>query len=173
MKKRRTLAIVTMVALSLAACGNKEEQLDVSTATVSLEEAVETFHHTYSNAKLSSIELSEEKSKLMYSIDGFDETSEYTVHINESNEVAHQEEEKREPNEQYQELVLADYITVKDALAKAAQATEVNDLTATGWSLETENGTVVYSVQFEDAQKEVEVMLDAKTGEQLFVETDN
>lgn len=95
------------------------------------------------------------------------------MQINEENKVDRKKEEARENDEQYQELVLTDYITAEDALTKAAEVPEVKDLIATNWSLDTENGAVVYSVNFEDAKKEVEVMLDAKTGEQLYVEVEN
>lgn len=170
--KKILFGMLIIVVLGLTACG-KEEQLDVTNMSLSVEEALETFHNTYSNVKLSAIEVTEERSKLVYEIDGFDDTKEYTVQVSEENEVDHKKEEARENDEQYQELVLTDYLTAEDALSRAAQVSETKDLIPTSWSLDTENGTVVYSINFEDAKKEVEVTLDAQTGEELFVELDD
>lgn len=70
--------------------------------------------------------------------------------------------------------MLDDYITAEEALSTASEASETEGITARAWSLEFENGSPVYEINFEDmGSREVDVYIDAESGEQLHVEVDD
>lgn len=183
-----------LISLSLAACGNNDDNAvdnnnsstnengsttknklrPVTEASLSLADARQTFDKTFKSVKLSSIELDESNFKFTYDFEGFDDSKEYKMEIDESNKIVAQEEDPRDnDDDDYQELILDDYIAPDEALSKGAEASETKDLTATSWKLEFDAGVPKYEVKFEnEANKEVEVTLDAKTGEQLHIEVD-
>lgn len=207
MKKWQLLGAASVLALTLAACGNDDKSTSngdnsavespdkkdtsstndsndnastvvdkraVKDAPLALDEALSTFDETYKGAKISSIELDESNRQFTYDIEGFDDTKEYSAEIGEDNNVIEKKEEKRDKSDDYQELMLDDYLTAEEAIDKASTASEVGDLAATSWALEYDDDekAAVYQVKFENTKDEVEVTLDAKTGDQLHVEKD-
>ncbi|MEK4299803.1 PepSY domain-containing protein [Oceanobacillus sp. FSL W8-0428] len=150
------------------------DDLDLTNVSLTVEDAMEAFHDHFPGSSLSSIQLDEEKGELVYDIDGYDDTMEYSVEINQSGDVISEEKEQKESDEQYDELVLADYISAEEALSTASEAPETDGITARGWSLEFENGSPIYEINFEDmGSQEVDVYIDAESGEQLHVEVDD
>lgn len=216
MKKWQLLGTASVLALTLAACGNDDKSTSdgdntavespnkqdnsstnsnvdsndnnasddnsstvvdkraVKDAPLALDEALATFDETYKGAKISSIELDESNRQFTYDIEGFDDNNEYSAEIGEDNNVIEKKEQKRDTNDDYQELMRDDYITPEEAIDKASTASEVGDLVATSWALEYDDDekTAVYQVKFENTKDEVEVTLDAKMGDQLKVEKD-
>lgn len=145
----------------------------VADAPLSLEEAKKTFESTYQNADISSIELDEDNGQFFYEIKGIDAKKEYEVKIDENNKVVEQKEEKRDMNDDEQKLMLDDYVTAEKAIDTAQSQSEANGLTPSSWSLDHEKGQAQYQVNLEDGQKEVEVTIDAKTGDKIAVEVDD
>lgn len=215
MKKWQLLGTASVLALTLAACGNDDKSTSdsdntavespdkentsstnsnndsndndnnnddnsstvvdkraVKDAPLALDEALATFDETYKGAKISSIELDESNRQFTYDIEGFDDKKEYSVEIGEDNNVIEKNEENRDKGDDYQELMRDEYITPEEAIDKASKASEVGDLAATSWSLDYDEKAAVYQVKFENTKDEVEVTLDAKTGDQLNVEKD-
>lgn len=217
MKKWQLLGTASVLALTLAACGNDDKSTSdgdntavespdkentsstnsnndsndnddnnddnsstavdkraVKDAPLALDEALATFDETYKGAKISSIELDESNRQFTYDIEGFDDKKEYSVEIGEDNNVIEKNEENRDKGDDYQELMRDEYITPEEAIDKASKASEVGDLAATSWSLDYDDDekAAVYQVKFENTKDEVEVTLDAKTGDQLNVEKD-
>ena len=152
---------------------NKDD-LDLTSVSLSAEDAMDAFLEHFPGSSLSSIQLDEENGELVYDIDGYDDSMEYSAEIDQSGDVIAEEREQIESDEQYNELVLGDYITAEEALSIASEASETEGITARGWSLDFENGSPVYEINFEDmGSQEVDVYIDAESGEQLHVEVDD
>ncbi|GIO23381.1 PepSY domain-containing protein [Oceanobacillus sp. J11TS1] len=152
--------------------GNND--VDLTSASLTMVDAISAFQEKFPDAKVSSIQLEEEKGELVYDIDGYDDSKEYSAEINQSGEIVAEEEEQKDANDRYEELVLADYITAEEALSTASEAPEADGITPRSWSLEFENDSPVYEVNFEDSgSEEVDVYIDAVSGEQLHVEVDD
>ncbi|MCT1902608.1 PepSY domain-containing protein [Oceanobacillus sojae] len=148
--------------------------LDLTSVSLSVEDAVSAFQEKFTDARVSSIQLDEERGELVYDIDGFDDSMEYSAEINQSGEIIAEEQEQQDADDRYEELALDDYITAEEALSTASEASEADGITARGWSLEFENGSPVYEINFEDmGSQEVDVYIDAESGEQLHVEVDD
>ncbi|WP_193064038.1 PepSY domain-containing protein [Oceanobacillus oncorhynchi] len=148
--------------------------VDLTSVSLSAEDAMDAFLEHFPGSSLSSIQLDEENGELVYDIDGYDDSMEYSAEIDQNGDVISEEREQIESDEQYNELVLGDYITAEEALSTASEAPETEGITARGWSLEFENGSPVYEINFEDmGSQEVDVYIDAESGEQLHVEVDD
>lgn len=148
--------------------------LDLTSVSLSVEDAVSAFQEKFTDARVSSIQLDEARGELVYDIDGFDDSMEYSAEINQSGEIIAEEQEQQDADDRYEELALDDYITAEKALSTASEASEADGITARGWSLEFENGSPVYEINFEDmGSQEVDVYIDAESGEQLHVEVDD
>ncbi|WP_152655957.1 PepSY domain-containing protein [Oceanobacillus sp. CFH 90083] len=155
-----------------AADGN--DALDLTNVSLSVEDAVSAFQENFPDTRVSSIQLDEERGELVYDIDGFDDSMEYSAEINQAGEIIAEEQEQQDSDDRYEELVLADYVTAEEALATASEAPETEGITAKSWSLEFENGSPEYEINFEDmGSQEVDVYIDAVSGEQLHVEVDD
>lgn len=145
----------------------------VTDAPLSLDEAKKTFEATYSSADISSIELDEDNGQFFYEIQGIDADNEYEVKIDENNKVVEQKKEKRDANDNEEKLMLDDYVSVENAIDTAQSQSEADGFTPTHWSLDTERGQAQYQVNLENGQQEVEVTIDAKTGDKIAVEVDD
>ncbi|WP_440895273.1 PepSY domain-containing protein [Amphibacillus sp. Q70] len=153
---------------------NENDSFDLTSAALSVEEAINVFQENFPDTSISSIQLEEEHGELVYDIDGYDDTTEYSAEISQAGEVIAQEQEQKEADDQYNELMINDYITAEEALSAASEASETNGITPRSWSLEFENGNPIYEINFEDpGSQEVEVYIDAQSGEQLHVEVDD
>lgn len=197
MRQYKLSFVIVVMAIGLIACGtnnnndndtnsdvsteNINNQSDGSTSTQSVEdvqltseEAMQIFTDTFTGAATSSIELDEHNFEYTYEIEGFDDAKEYKAEIDLEKNVINQEEENRENDDNYQELVFDDYVSHEEALSTASEVQEVQDLIPTSWKLEIDDGVATYEIEFEnDNQKDVTVVIDAKTGEQLTVEVDD
>lgn len=145
----------------------------VTDAPLSLNEALKTFEATYNSADISTIELDEDNGQFFYEIQGIDANNEYEVKIDESNKVVEQSKEKRDANDDEKKLILDDYVTVENAIDTAQSQPEADGFTPTSWSLDTERGQAQYEVKLENGQQEVEVTIDAKSGDKIAVEVDD
>lgn len=197
MRQYKLSFLIVVMTVGLIACGtnnnndtdtnsdvsteNTNNQQEGSTSPQSVEdvqltpeEAMQIFTDTYTAAAISSIELDEHNFEYTYEIEGFDDAKEYKAEIDLEKNVIDQEEENREKDDNYQELVFDDYVSHEDALSTASQAQEVQELVPTSWKLEIDDGIATYEIEFEnDNQKDVTIVIDAKTGEQLAVDVDD
>ncbi|OEH54456.1 hypothetical protein AQ616_11910 [Oceanobacillus sp. E9] len=197
MRQYKLSFLIIVMTIGLIACGtnnnndtdtnsdapteNNNNQQEGSTSPQSVEdvqltpeEAMQIFTDTYTGAAISSIELDEHNFEYTYEIEGFDDAKEYKTEIDLEKNMIDQEEENREKDDNYQELVFDDYVSHEDALSTASQAQEVQELVPTSWNLEIDDGVATYEIEFEnDNQKDVTIVIDAKTGEQLTVDVDD
>ncbi|WP_080875646.1 PepSY domain-containing protein [Oceanobacillus timonensis] len=153
---------------------SENDAVDLTNVSLSVEDAISAFQEKFPDTRVSSIQLDEERGELVYDIDGFDDSMEYSAEINPSGEIIAEEQEQQDADDRYEELMLDDYITAEEALSTASEASEAEGITARSWSLEFENGSPVYEINFEDrGSQEVDVYIDAESGEQLHVEVDD
>ncbi|WP_130859271.1 PepSY domain-containing protein [Gracilibacillus phocaeensis] len=202
MKKRGIVWLTLLLLLLLAACNNNDnndtvderpanenyndpdvditetntngKHLSIDEVALSVKEALDLYQQTFPDTQVDSIDLDEENGELIYEIDGFDDTNEYTAHIDGSGEVIYQEEEALDADDQPQALAMGDYVAIENAIITAKQAPEADNLTTTSWSLDEDNGVIAYEITFKDTEgQEVKVTIDAETGEQLSVEMES
>ncbi|WP_339172540.1 PepSY domain-containing protein [Anoxybacillus sp. FSL W8-1294] len=143
--------------------------VDITNPTVSMKEAVDTFLEAYPDANIESIDLDSGFGGLHYKIDGFDSANEYAAVIDaETKEMKVNEVEANRDREEA--LDFSNIIEPNEAIEKASAKDEVNGFTPTGWSLEVENGKSQYSIEYKKNADEIEIKVDATTGEILKVE---
>lgn len=143
--------------------------VDITNPTVSMKEAVDTFLEAYPDANIESIDLDSGFGGFHYKIDGFDSANEYEAVIDaETKEMKVNEVEANRDHEEA--LDFSNIIEPNEAIEKASAKDEVNGFTPTGWSLEVENGKSQYSIEYKKNADEIEIKVDATTGEILKVE---
>lgn len=146
-----------------------DANVDITNPTVSMKEAVDTFLEAYPDANIESIDLDSGFGGLHYKIDGFDSANEYEAVIDaETKEMKVNEVEANRDHEEA--LDFSNIIEPNEAIEKASAKDEVNGFTPTGWSLEVENGKSQYSIEYKKNADEIEIKVDATTGEILKVE---
>lgn len=146
-----------------------DANVDITNPTVSMKEAVDTFLEAYPDANIESIDLDSGFGGLHYKIDGFDSANEYEAVIDaETKEMKVNEVEANRDREEA--LDFSNIIEPNEAIEKASAKDEVNGFTPTGWSLEVENGKSQYSIEYKKNADEIEIKVDATTGEILKVE---
>jgi len=145
---------------------------DITNPKVSMKEAVDTFLEAYPDAKIESIDLDSGFDGLRYEIDGFDAAKEYEVVIDaETKEMKVNEVEANRDREEA--LDFSNIIEPSEAIEKASAKDEVSGFTLTSWSLEADNGKPHYTMDFKKNIKEIEIKVDATTGEILEVQMDD
>lgn len=147
--------------------------VDITNPTVSMKDAVDIFKESYPDAKIESIELDTDSSgRLHYDIDGFDETKEYDVEIDATTKeiIVNEVERERTSDEA---IDFSAIIDPAEAIEIASTKTEVEGLSATGWSLEVENGKQTYTVEYERNNSDIDIKIDATNGEILEVDIDD
>lgn len=149
-----------------------ESNFNITNPAVSLSEAVKTFNEAFPDAKIESIDLEIGFGRLYYDIDGFDSMKEYEVKIDATTKELNVYEVE---TKKYTDAVLnlSDILEPAQAIDIASQISEVQGLTPIGWSLEAEYGMQIYTVEYRDNYTEIEVTLNALTGEILEVEWDD
>lgn len=151
---------------------NQSNTVDITNPAVSLTEAVKIFNEAYPNAKIESVDLDVDFGRLNYDIDGFDSTKEYEVEI----DVITKElrVNKIENDKEYkQALDFSSIIAPSKAIEIASKQSEVNGLSPIGWTLEAEHGLQIYTIEYRKDRYEIEIAINATSGEVLEVEMDD
>lgn len=164
-------ATTTNVQTSTTADTNANGDVDVTNPAVSMKEAIDTFLAKYPDAKIESIELDADFGNLRYEIDGFDSAKEYDVVIDASTKEMKVEEVEAN-HDRDEALDLSNIIEPGEAIEKASAKEEVNGFTPVGWSLEVDDGRTRYSIEFKKGLSEIDIKVDAKTGEIIEVDAD-
>ncbi len=147
---------------------NSTKHVNVTETAVSLTEAVNIFKEAHPEAQIESVELDTDFGNLQYDIGGFDTSKEYEMTIDATTkEVLENEQDKDD---------YLDFSAIIDP-AKAIEIASANlvakELSPAGWSLEADDGKQHYTIEYEDNSLEVEIELDAVTGEVCDIELDN
>lgn len=204
-KKISVIAMTTVMVGTLAACGdddannnnnsnNTQQTTDSgtnsnsnsNTSTTDLNnkkfsmnytDAVEIFKNKHPEADVTSIELSQELGKFVYTIDGVDDSNEFEMKFDADTKAILQDNNEKldaedaNGNERANEkLDLTGIKTPQEAMTAALkqQAGTVKE-----WTIERELNQTYYSVQIMNGNQEVEVKLDSKTLEVLSTEQDD
>ena len=147
-------------------------KLDILNITVSLKEAVAVFQSAHPEAQINSVELESNMGNLQYEITGLDTSYEYEMRID-----ANSKEVLADMNEIEREtkpfLDFTEIIDPADAIQTASTSDQVSGMSPISWKLEAEYGAQNYSIKYGKVFSEVEVYVDALTGELLGVELDD
>ncbi|QCR33829.1 PepSY domain-containing protein [Lysinibacillus sp. SGAir0095] len=146
-----------------------EISTNITEVTVSLQDAVAIFQESHPEAKIHSVDLDTSFGKYEYDVTGQEASTEYEMTIDaETKEVLKEETETEVDREGT--LDFSKIIEPSAAIEFASSVPETNELIPESWSLEADNGIQSYTVNFEKGRSEVEVEVNAETGEILHVE---
>ena len=144
---------------------------------VSVEDAIQAYQEVHPDTDITTIELDSSLGNYFYKVEGVDDEKEYEVTIDaQTKEVTKQKEEALDADEQKgikrqeDQLDLTDLLSL-DEISKIATKEAQGE--AVEWGLDQELNTTYWDVKVQDAGKETDVKIDAKTGEVLEVELDD
>lgn len=148
-----------------------ETSANITEVAVSLDDAVAIFQESHPDAKIHSVDLDTSFGKYEYEVTGQDASTEYEMTIDATTKEVLNEETETETDRE-SSLDLSVIIEPSAAIEPASTVAETNGLTPESWSLDADNGVQIYTVNFEEGRSEVEVEVNAETGEILHVEID-
>lgn len=141
--------------------------------SVTLEQAVADFQEAYPNAAVSSVDFDKDFGKYTFEINGFDDTQEIEWEVNaENGEETKNKTEKKDSDFDDQELVVDSLMTIDELIVKSEE--EVPNAVLVSWNLEADDdtNTPLFTGEFKEGNNEVDVHLNAETGEFLSIEND-
>ncbi|MDO4593824.1 MAG: PepSY domain-containing protein [Tissierellia bacterium] len=133
---------------------------------VSPEDAESAFFEKYPNAQIKSFKLDQDHNVWKYKIEAFEDQTEYEVYVDaDSKEVTENEKEQGEDNSDEQTFKLADAkIKPQEALDKALEEANDSNATLDSLKLKFDSGKLVYEVEFNTQNGDVDVDIDANDG---------
>ncbi|AQY50589.1 hypothetical protein PWEIH_08791 [Listeria weihenstephanensis FSL R9-0317] len=203
-KKISMIAMTTVMVGTLAACGDDDaNNSNTSTGTntteqttdsnnnsdtkavdlnnkdfaLSYTEAIELFKNKHPKTDITSVELSQELGKYVYTIDGVDDSNEFEMKFDADSKAILQDNNEKLDNEDAngqeranEKLDLTGIKTPQEAMTAALkqQSGTVNE-----WSIDRELNQTYFNVKVMNGTQEYEVKLDAKTLDVLSTEKDD
>lgn len=179
------------VVMLLAACGGTEAPTNNSIMTesdnsnsisknfegesfsITYEQAVADFQGAYPNAAISSIDFDKDFGNYTYEISGFNDTQEIDWEVNaENGEETKNNTEKKDLDYDDQELMVDELMVIDELIDKSKK--EAPNAALVSWNLEAdeETNTPLFTGEFKEGNNEVNIHLNAETGEFLSVEND-
>lgn len=140
--------------------------IENTTFDISIQDAVDKFHTTFPNAKVTSVAIDNDRDSYVYEIEGYNDSNSVEIKIDaNSGEIVKQKDsEDREDNAEDDVLDLEGIISPQEAMKAALD--EVGSGYAKEWEIDSKNGQVYYEIDVEDAaQANDDVHIDAKTGD--------
>ena len=141
--------------------------------SVTYEQAIADFQEAYPNAAISSIDFDKDFGKYTFEINGFDDTQEIEWEVNaEDGKETKNNTEKKDADFDDQELMVDDLMAIDELITKSEE--EAPNAVLVSWNLEADDDTKtpLFTGEFEEGNNEVDVHLNAETGEFLSVEND-
>lgn len=192
-KKFKVGLVSGSAVLLLAACGGQEEPTNNSASSttessdsnaetanfegknfeVTYEQAIADFQEAYPDAAISSVDFDEDFGEYSFEINGFDDTQEIEWEVNaENGEEIQNKTEKKDADNDDRELMVNDLMTIKE-LIKASEDEAQNALLVS-WNLEADDDTTtpLFTGEFIEGNNEIDVHLNAETGEFISIEND-
>lgn len=192
-KKFKAGMIGGSAMLLLAACGGQEEPANNSASStmesadsnaetanfegksfsVTYEQAIAAFQEAYPAAAISSVDFDKDFGKYSFEINGFDETQEIEWEIDAKNgEETKNNTEKKDADHDDRELMVDDLMTSEELIT--ASVDEAQNAVLVSWNLEADDDTnmPLFTGEFKEGNNEVDVHLNAETGEFLSIEND-
>lgn len=149
------------------------ENFEGKSFSVNYEQAVADFQKAYPDAAISSIDFDKDFGEYTFEINGFDDTQEIEWEVNaETGEETKNNTEKKDSDFDDQELMTDDVMAIDELIAKAEE--EAPNATMVSWNIEADDDTKIplFTGEFEEGNDEIDVHLNAETGEFLSVEND-
>lgn len=180
--------------LLLAACGGQEEPSNNSASptttepsdsssaeknfegknfSVTYEQAIADFQKAYPDAVISSVDFDKDFGKYSFEISGFDDTQEMEWEVNaENGEEIKNKTEKKDSDNDDRELMVDDLMTIEELITASEE--EAQNAVLVSWNLDADDDTNIplFTGEFKEGKNEVEVHLNAETGEFLSIEND-
>ena len=153
--------------------GSTSKNFDGKSFSVTYEQAIADFQEAHPNAVISSVDFDKDFGKYTFEINGFDDTQEIEWELNAENGVETKNNiEKKDPDFDDQELAVDNLMTINELIAKSEE--EAPNAVLLSWNLEADDDTNIplFTGEFEEGNNEVDVHLNAETGEFLSVEND-
>ena len=141
--------------------------------SVTYEQAVADFQEAYSDAAISSVDFDKDFGEYTFEINGFDDTQEIEWEISaETGEETKNNTEKKDSDFDDQELMIENLMTIDELITKSEE--EAPNAALVSWNLEVDDDTrtPIFTGKFEEENNEIDVHLNAETGEFLSVEND-
>ncbi len=141
--------------------------------SVTYEQAIADFQKAYPDAAISSIDFDKDFGEYTFEINGFDGTQEIEWEVNaENGEETKNNTEKKDADFDDQELMVDDLMAIDELITKSEE--EAPNAVLVSWNLEADDdtNTPLFTGEFEEGNNEVDVHLNAETGEFLSVEND-
>lgn len=184
----KRLAMLTLSAVLLTACGNSSSDGDKKSSSSSSEEsnekvitlndiqtspkaALKKAKSVYSGQNLKGISYEQYKGEWVYKIEQQKSNEESEVIVSDKDKaLINKETEKENSVDSKEEFKYSDAINFKDAIKKGQKEVD-GDIKE--WSLSKDNGKLVYDMDLKKGNTKYEVSVDAKNGELLNSEKDN
>ncbi len=167
----------SMVSSSTTESANSEssasKNFEGKSFSVTYEQAIADFQEAYPNAAISSIDFDKDFGKYTFEINGFDDTQEIEWEVNaEDGKETKNNTEKKDADFDDQELMVDDLMAIDELITKSEK--EAPNAVLVSWNLEADDDTKtpLFTGEFEEGNNEVDVHLNAETGEFLSVEND-
>lgn len=148
----------------------KDEQSDLSKVKVTVKEVVELYQQAHPDSDITSLELESPLGALVYKVEGMDDEQEYEMVIDAMNKkVEKNHSEKLDRNEKggterkEEALDVKNLISVDKAISIAESAAGFGK--ATELSLDKELSITFWDVTVKEGMKEMEIKLNAQTGD--------
>lgn len=194
MKKWKTLSVIGLSGLVLAACGDNAQTTDTTPATddtttetssvtddtgvvddtntnadteetLVLQDVVDIYMKEYPNAQIQTVDFDKDFGKWTYEITGVSEDREYEAEIDAvSGEILRVDEDNMD-NDAY--IAFDAIITPEEAIEIATTAL-AEEAVMEGWGLDVDDNRTTYDIEFQGNDRDVTV--DAETGEVLEID---
>lgn len=183
MKKWKTLSVIGLSGLVLAACGDNTETTNTTPTTddtgvvdetntnaetegtLSLQDAVAVYMEEYPNAQIQTVDFDEDSGKWTYEITGVSEEREYDVEIDAiSGEILKVDED----NVDEDGYIAFDAIITPEEAIEIATTALAEERVMESWELDVDDNRTKYAVEFQGDDRDVTV--DAETGEVLEID---
>ncbi|MGM0212666.1 PepSY domain-containing protein [Enterococcus sp. AZ109] len=146
--------------------------------TITLADAISIYQEQYADSDITSIDINDRLGNYYYEITGVDDNKEYEIDIDATTgefQLDREEDldhDERDGVERREEALNLDNLLSLAEINKIALS-EVPNGTITEWSLEKELSTTYWEVSVRDNSREVNVSIDAQSGNVLETEVDD
>lgn len=145
---------------------------------VSVEDAIKEYQKEYPNSDITSINLEPSFGNYFYKIEGVDNNKEYTIRVNaNTKKISKEREEYLDIEDKEGRKRTKDKLNINNLLSiekvSAIAIENVGNGKVTDWSLSKDMGTTYWKVNVIDRHKELEVKINAQSGNVLETEMDD
>ncbi|EMG27405.1 hypothetical protein X560_2585 [Listeria fleischmannii 1991] len=170
--KKVVIAGVVILSVGVASSffyNSQVAKADVTEIKLTEKDVIKIFNKEYPNKKVQDIELDQAFKGYVYQVTGYDTNSEYELKVDaKTGKVKKERTEKLKSDDRFETFELAfDKVIPRDEATKIAEK-EATGGVAKEWKLEQQsNETAIWEVTVQDGRAEMQITLNAITGEVL------